>query len=79
MITKTIMCPNCKNQVTIQGNPGEKTYVTCPQCNTKGIFTFSGEKPIKKTESGSFAIEVDGLTKIYKDLKAVGPFDFRDL
>ena len=76
MITKTIMCPNCKNQVTIQGNSGEKIYITCSKCNTKGVFTFPSEKPIKKTESGSFAIEVDGLTKIYKDLKAVDDLSF---
>ena len=77
MITKTVMCPKCKNQVTIQqGNPGEKTYVTCSKCNTKGIFTFPGDKPIAKTETGSFAIEVNGLTKIYKDIKAVDDLSF---
>jgi len=76
MITKTVMCPKCKNQVTIQGNPGEKTYVTCHKCNTKGVFTFPGEKTITKTETGSFAIEINGLTKMYKDLKAVDNLSF---
>ena len=76
MITRTIMCPHCKNKVTIQGNPGEKTYIICPKCNTKGIFTFPEEKTELKTAAGSFTIEVDGLTKMYKDLKAVDNLSF---
>lgn len=71
MITKTIMCPKCKNQLTIEGNPGEKRYITCSKCNSKGVFTFPSEKPIKKTLTGSFAIEINGLTKIYNGTKAV--------
>lgn len=35
-----IKCPNCKHQFMIQGKPSEKIYVTCPQCNTYGTFTF---------------------------------------
>ncbi|EMR73319.1 ABC-type multidrug transport system, ATPase component [Thermoplasmatales archaeon SCGC AB-539-N05] len=71
MITKTVICPSCKNTVTIQGNSGEKIYITCPKCNAKGRFTFPEEKTELKTTAGSFTIEVDGLTKTYKDLKAV--------
>ncbi len=76
MITRTIMCPHCKNKVTIQGNPGEKTYIICPKCNTKGVFTFPEEKSELKTTTTSFTIEVDGLTKMYKDLKAVDNLSF---
>jgi len=76
MITKTIMCPHCKNKVTIQGNPGEKTYITCSKCNTKGVFTFPEEKSELKTKADSFTIEVDGLTKIYKDVTAVNDLSF---
>ena len=28
-----IMCPKCKHQLTVQGKPEEKIYVTCPKCN----------------------------------------------
>ena len=76
MITKTIICPHCKNKVTIQGNPGEKIYITCSKCNTKGVFTFPEEKSELKTAAGSFTIEVSGLTKKYKDLKAVNDLSF---
>ncbi len=76
MITKTIMCPKCKNQVTIEGKPGEKKNITCEKCNTKGVFTFPSDKPIKKADVGPAAIEVNGLTKIYKDLKAVDNLSF---
>jgi ABC-2 type transport system ATP-binding protein len=76
MVLKTIMCPKCKTHMKIEGNPGEKIYVTCSNCNTRGIFTFPGEKPVLKKEAGSFAIEVNGLTKIFKDLKAVDNLSF---
>jgi len=71
MITKTIRCPNCKTHVTIEGNPGEKIVVTCPNCNLKGVFTFPGEKL-----ASSFSIQVSGLTKIFKDFKAVDNISF---
>ena len=76
MITKRIMCPKCKNQLTIEGYPGEKKIIICSKCNTRGVFTFPGDKPISKFKTGSFAIEVNGLSKIYKDLKAVDNLSF---
>ncbi|MEA2053647.1 MAG: ATP-binding cassette domain-containing protein [Candidatus Thermoplasmatota archaeon] len=76
MIEKTVRCPHCKNKVTIQGNPGEKIYLTCPKCNKKDIFTFPETKSELKTKPGSFAIEVDSLTKIYKDVIAVDDLSF---
>jgi len=76
MVKKTIMCPNCKNQVTIEGDPGEKVYVTCSKCNTKGVFTFPSDKPIAKEEAGHSVIEVSNLTKKFKDLTAVDNLSF---
>jgi ABC-2 type transport system ATP-binding protein len=72
MTIKTIMCPNCKTQVTIEGNPGEKYLVTCPNCNLKGHFTISSTE----MRSGPVSIEIRGLTKIYKDVKAVDNLSF---
>ncbi len=49
MAEQTISCPKCKNKLTIQGQPGETIYVTCPKCDTKGKFVFpSGKPPIEK-------------------------------
>jgi len=76
MVKKTIMCPKCKNQVTIEGDPGEKVYITCSKCNTKGVFTFPSDKPIAKAEAGPSAIEVSNLTKRFKDLTAVNNLSF---
>ena len=76
MVTKTVMCPKCKTHIKIEGNPGEKVNITCSNCNTKGVFTFPGEKPVIKKDTGSFAIEVNGLTKTFKDLKAVDNLSF---
>ena len=77
MIKITIMCPNCKYKITIQGNIGEKTYITCPKCNTKGVFTIPDEIHKSKPSADSFSVEVDNLTKMYKDLKAVDNLTFK--
>jgi hypothetical protein len=46
-----IQCPNCKHQLTVEGKPSEKIYVTCPQCKTYGTFTFpAGKCDPKKVE-----------------------------
>jgi len=72
MTSQIVKCPQCKQQMTIEGNPGEKIILTCPHCTLKGTFTFPGKKP-----TGSVSIQVDGLTKIYKNLKAVDNVSFR--
>ena len=75
-ISKTVKCPKCGNKMVVTGNPGEKTYITCPKCNTKGKFVFPGEgKKVEKTSSPS-AIEVHGLTKSFNGLKAVNNASF---
>ncbi|UCD12967.1 MAG: ABC transporter ATP-binding protein [Thermoplasmatales archaeon] len=73
MIKQTLMCPNCKNKVTIQGVPGEKISITCPKCNNLGVFTF----PQEKTKDKSYMIKVNNLTKIYDGLKAVDNVSFK--
>jgi ABC-2 type transport system ATP-binding protein len=69
------MCPKCKNQLTIQGNPGEKTIITCSNCGLKGQFTFKDEGIAGKT-SGEYSIEIIDLKKHYKDVKAVDGISF---
>jgi ABC-2 type transport system ATP-binding protein len=76
MVLKTIKCPKCKTLMEIEVNPGEKISVTCSNCNTKGLFVYRKERPESKKEIDSFAIEVNGLTKIFKDLKAVDNLSF---
>ena len=75
MITKTLMCPNCKDKITIQGNPGEKVQITCSKCNIKGVFNFP-EEVTEQVPTQSFSIEVSGLTKKYKDVTAVNNLTF---
>ncbi|MEA2055736.1 MAG: ABC transporter ATP-binding protein [Candidatus Thermoplasmatota archaeon] len=76
MASKTVMCPNCKNQITIQVVPGKKTIITCPSCGTKGQFTSPPEEPEGDSIDISAAIQVKNLTKNYKDLKAVNNVSF---
>ncbi len=77
MVSKTVGCPKCKAHIEIQGNPGETKIITCPKCNIKGKYTFPGEKTKIETPSGSFSIEIENLTKNFKDLKAVDNVSFK--
>lgn len=78
-ITKKVACPHCKNEISIQGTPGETIEITCSKCNTKGIFAFRGEKPITETEPGQYAIEVNNIDFTYQksNKKAVDGVSFR--
>jgi phage FluMu protein Com len=40
MVEMKIRCPTCKNIILVQGNPQENICITCPKCNTHGMFTF---------------------------------------
>jgi ABC-2 type transport system ATP-binding protein len=76
MVSKTVMCPNCKNQITIEVSLGEKTIITCPSCGTKGQFTFPMGNEAVRTTDGSETIQVKNLTKKYNDLIAVNNVSF---
>ena len=47
---KTFTCPNCNKHVTIQGKPGQKLFVTCPDCGSKGFVSFPKTSEKKQTE-----------------------------
>ena len=78
MITRTIACPQCKNTVTIQGNPGETIEVTCSQCTTKGVFHFPDEKPTAIPTNDSYALNIQNLEFTYPkaEKKAVNNVSF---
>ncbi len=76
MTAKTVKCPKCKNEITVTGNPGEKTQIICPKCSSKGTFTFPQENSEPKTTTDSFTIEVRNLTKKYNNFKAVDDVSF---
>jgi hypothetical protein len=40
MITKTIECPVCKENIEVQGISGERVEITCKKCKSKGFFNF---------------------------------------
>ena len=75
MITQKVKCPSCKTMSTISGEPGEKIFITCPQCSQKGAFTVQGEtQHISLTTQA--AIEVSCLTKSYNHFTAVNNVSF---
>ncbi len=79
MITKKIACSHCKNEITVHGTLGETIEITCPECNTKGIFSFREEKPTSMPTNGSVAINVENIEFTYpkSEKKAVNGVSFR--
>ena len=76
MLEQTIACPNCKYQITVQGDPGDRVEIICPKCTTKGFFRFPGGKLGTSDKQLVTAIEVKGLTKRFKELTAVDNLSF---
>ncbi|MHA1686041.1 MAG: ABC transporter ATP-binding protein [Candidatus Heimdallarchaeaceae archaeon] len=73
MISKTIECPRCKTQVSIQGEPEEKILISCPSCDFKGYYRI----PSSKEDTGTVAIEVNNVSKFFKEVKAVDGASFK--
>ncbi len=76
MPSKKIKCPRCGHEETINGQPGENKIISCPQCNTEGLFTFPHSQQRTVIHDGRAAIRVTTLTKTYQDVKAVDNASF---
>ena len=78
-ITKKVACPHCKNVITINGTEGETIEITCPKCNTKGIFQFPKEKTVYRPTDESIALVVNNLEFTYpkSNKKAINDVSFR--
>jgi ABC-type multidrug transport system ATPase subunit len=76
MTTQLVKCPTCKTIITISGEPGEKIFLTCTQCNQKGAFTIPGDKSEKVLGTNTATIEVNDLTKVYNHFTAVNNVSF---
>ena len=77
-ITQRVACPHCKNQIDIEGKLGETIEITCPKCNTTGIFSFKDIKKSTIPVSNSIAIQVKNLEFAYpkSEKKAVNGVSF---
>ena len=62
-ITKTVWCPKCGLEFKCHVIPGEKTTMSCPRCNTKGVF----ECPVLE----NVIVEKTGITKNKKVIGCV--------
>jgi ABC-2 type transport system ATP-binding protein len=74
MITKKFICPQCKAQVSCQGNPGDHLLVECANCGQKGTLVFHTKKPEVKRTGNS--IEVKNLTKYYGKIRGIKDLTF---
>jgi ABC-2 type transport system ATP-binding protein len=76
MVKKNIMCPKCNNKIIVEGNPGERIFITCSKCNTKGKFTFPLDNIKSDTPDSLTALEISGVTKTFNGFKAVDNVSF---
>ncbi|MFE3846043.1 ABC transporter ATP-binding protein [Thermoplasmatota archaeon] len=77
MISKTIQCPNCRNIIKINGNPGEKKLLLCSKCNQKGKYIFPSSDNREDVEKKDIAISVKNLIKNYNGTNAVNNISFK--
>jgi len=77
-IKQRVACPHCKNQIEIKGKPGETIEITCPKCNTTGIFSFKDSIKSSIPADNSIAIQVKNLEFTYpkSEKKAVNGVSF---
>lgn len=77
-LTKKASCPHCKNIISVQGYPGETIEITCPNCQTVGIFSFQKDLTMEKSIDTSAAVVVRNLEFRYpkSDKKAVNNVSF---
>ena len=61
LITKKVSCPHCKNILSVQGTSGETIEITCPNCQTDGIFSFPRDHTKDKSIDASAAVVVQNL------------------
>ncbi|MCD6483060.1 MAG: signal peptidase I [Candidatus Aenigmarchaeota archaeon] len=69
---KTIVCPNCRTRVTVDGLPGERVFVTCPRCNTPGFFTFPKTVEPKHLKQKKEEVEPSKILLTPRRLLAIG-------
>jgi ABC-2 type transport system ATP-binding protein len=78
MVEMKISCPTCKHQLTVQGKPQEKIFITCPKCNTHGVFTIPFDKNNDHGSRKEDIVIVEHLRKTYdKSIIAVDDISFR--
>jgi ABC-2 type transport system ATP-binding protein len=78
MVGIKIQCPSCKHQLTVEGKPSEKIFITCPNCNTVSSFTFPSKNMGSAPYSNNDIVIVEHLRKVYgKDIVAVDDISFR--
>lgn len=77
-ITKRVSCPHCKNIFSVQGSIGETKEITCPNCQTSGIFSFRLKTELHEDIVKSAAVVVNNLEFRYpkSDKKAVDNISF---
>ncbi len=74
MKTTIVACPKCKYKINIQGNPGERVEIACPECKIRGFFKFPEDRTVSQIRGN--AIDVVNLSKYYGKIRGVENLTF---
>lgn len=69
MASQTIACPTCQHQMDVEGEPGERLLLTCPQCKAKGFFFFPSQTGMQLSMGN--VIDIRNLSKYYGKIKGI--------
>jgi len=78
MPKKIAICPSCHTKITVEGKPGEKVKVECPNCNKTGSILFKSDfqeldfYPLN--EPFAFAKVVKDTDTLEKHYKVIEPY-----
>ena len=79
MVKRIAMCPLCNSEIAVDGEPGQKIEIKCPNCNGEGLVTLTKKEiPLEKTglnELDSYPLnEPYGYVKILKDADSLDKY-----
>jgi len=78
MSKKIAICPGCHTKITVEGKPGEKVQVNCPNCKENGTILFKSEfkeldfYPLH--EPFAYAKVVKNMDTLEKHYKVIEPY-----
>jgi len=78
MTKKIAICPGCHTKITIEGKPGEKVKVECPNCKKSGSIVFKSEYKeldfYSLNEPFAYAKIVKNYDTLEKKYQVIEPF-----
>jgi hypothetical protein len=68
MVDKRIKCPKCAHQLSVEGNPGDRLFITCPNCNTYVGFLHLIQGSFMLLLSNDFTLPLTYSTPVFNEV-----------